>query len=111
MVVDANTGIEALPAQLGATVNSVGVGDVFAAVYVANSRHGCLEAGCRATYAAAAYSQTTYPDLFKTYVQRDMKLTVADMQQLWGVFLPWEKRRQYPMYLAAPDFSYADQRR
>jgi nucleoside 2-deoxyribosyltransferase len=110
MVVDANTRIEALPAQLGSTVNSVGVGDVFAAAYVANSQHGYVEAGWRATYAAAAYSQTTYPDLFKTYVQRDMKLTVADMQQLWGVFLPWEKRRQYPIYLAAPDFSYADRR-
>lgn len=105
-----NTRIEALPAQLGSTVNSVGVGDVFAAAYVANSQHGCVEAGWRATYAAAAYSQTTYPDLFRTYVRRDMKLTIAEMQQLWGVFLPWERRRQYPIYLAAPDFSYADRR-
>jgi len=83
---------------------------VFAAAYVANLEHGCIEAGWRATYAAAAYSQTTYPDLFKTYVRRDLSLTVEEMQGLGGVLLPWEKRREYPIYLAAPDFSYGDRR-
>jgi nucleoside 2-deoxyribosyltransferase len=101
---------EALPAQLGATVNSVGVGDVFAATYLANLNHGCIEAGWRATYAAAAYSQTTFPDLFKTYVRRDLNLTLEEMQGLGGVLLPWEKRREYPIYLAAPDLSYGDRR-
>jgi nucleoside 2-deoxyribosyltransferase/sugar/nucleoside kinase (ribokinase family) len=110
MVIAGTTAIEALPAQLGTTINSVGVGDVFTATYVAYLNHGHIEAAWRATYAAAAYSQTTYPDLFKTYVQRDRKLSLDEMQQLWGVFLPWEKRREYPIYLAAPDFSYADRR-
>jgi nucleoside 2-deoxyribosyltransferase/sugar/nucleoside kinase (ribokinase family) len=110
MVIAGTTAIEALPAQLGRTINSVGVGDVFAAAYVVHVNHGCVEAAWRATYAAAAYSQTTYPDLFKTYVQRDLKLSLDDMRQLWGVFLPWEKRRDYPIYLAAPDFSHADRR-
>jgi nucleoside 2-deoxyribosyltransferase len=110
MVVDAGAKLVSLPAQLGSTVNSVGVGDVFAATYVAFANYGCVEAGWRASYAAAAYSQTTYPDTFRTYVQRDLKLTVEEMNELWGVFLPWEKRREYPIYLAAPDFSYADRR-
>lgn len=88
----------------------MGVGDVFAAAYVAHVEHGYVEAAWRATYAAAAYSQTTDPDLFKTYVQRDLKLTLDDMQQLWGVFLPWKTRREYPVYLAAPEFSYGDRR-
>jgi len=110
MVVGPSRTLEVLPAQLGSTVNSVGVGDVFAAAYVAKSENGCVEAGWRATYAAAAYSQTTDPDLFKNYVQRDLKLTVEDMQQLGGVSLPWEGRPDYPIYLAAPDFSYADRR-
>ena len=110
MVIHDNPEIIALPAQLGSTINSVGVGDVFAATYVAYSTHGCIEAGWRATYAAAAYSQTTCPDLFKTYIQRDLRLTVEEMQQLWGVFLPWERRREYFIYLAAPDFSYTDRR-
>lgn len=100
--------IERLPAQLGHTVNSVGVGDVFAAAYVAHNNRGEVEAAWRATYAAAAYSQTTFPDLFKTYVQRDMSLTIDDMIGLWGTFLPWEKRRQFPVYFAAPDFQHTD---
>ncbi|CAK7054721.1 MAG: hypothetical protein DELT_01164 [Desulfovibrio sp.] len=107
MVFSTDSHTEILPAQLGVTANSVGVGDVFASVYVANLGLGCIEAGWRASYAAAAYSQTTYPDLFKTYVQRDLELTVDDMQQLGGAYLPWEKRREYQIYLAAPDFSYA----
>ncbi len=81
-----NMATEALPAQLGATVNSVGVGDVFAAAYVANLKHGCIEAGWRATYAAAAYSQTTYPDLFRTYIRRDLNLTLEEMQDLGAYF-------------------------
>ncbi|MGB8031218.1 MAG: nucleoside 2-deoxyribosyltransferase [Terracidiphilus sp.] len=110
MFLTKNKSTESLPSQLGATVNSVGVGDVFAAAYVANFERGCIEAGWRATYAAAAYSQTTYPDLFKTYVHRDLNLTLEEMRDLGGVLLPWEKRRECPIYLAAPDFSYGDRR-
>lgn len=98
--------IVALPAQLGSTVNSVGVGDVFAAAYLSSLGSGYAEAGWRATYAAAAYSQTTYPDLFKKYVERNSKLNLTEMQGLGGTFLPWEQRRSLPIYLAAPDFSY-----
>ena len=100
--------IEALPAQLGTTINSVGVGDVFAAAYVAHFSKGSIEAGWRATYASAAYSQTTCPDLFSTYVQRDLLLSLDEMRALWGTFLPWEQRQQSSIYLAAPDFLAAD---
>jgi nucleoside 2-deoxyribosyltransferase len=110
MVIAGKGSIDALPAQLGTTANSVGVGDVFAATYVAHYNRSRDEAASRATFAAAAYSQTTFPDLFKTYVQRDLKLSLDEMQQLGGVFLPWEKRREYAIYLAAPDFSHADRR-
>ena len=102
--------IEALPAQLGTTANSVGVGDVFAAAYVALSDKEPIEAGWRATYAAAAYSQTTYPDLFRRYVRRDLRLTLEEMRQLGGAFLPWEQRPGCPIYLAAPDFTRGERR-
>jgi len=110
MVINGSGSVEFLPAQLGATANSVGVGDVFAAAYVANRNRGGVEAAWRATFAAAAYSQTTYPDLFKAYVQRDLMLELDEMQGLGGVTLPWEKRREYPIYFAAPDFGYGDRR-
>jgi nucleoside 2-deoxyribosyltransferase/sugar/nucleoside kinase (ribokinase family) len=110
MVTIGKDDVEALPAQLGTTTNSVGVGDVFAATYVAYCNRSRVEAAWRATFAAAAYSQTTDPDLFKVYVTRDLKLSLDELQQLGGVFLPWEKRREHEIYLAAPDFSYADRR-
>jgi nucleoside 2-deoxyribosyltransferase len=97
--------LTALPAQLGTTINSVGVGDVFAAAFLSALPEGPASAGWRATYAAAAYSQTTYPDLFKTYVERDKQLSLEDMSDLWGAFLPWNARPSLQIYFAAPDFT------
>lgn len=100
--------VEALPAQLGTTINSVGVGDVFAATFLTTLPEGAPAAGWRATYAAAAYSQTTYPDIFKKYVERDQRLSLDAMKSLWGTFLPWTARRAAQIYFAAPDFAKAD---
>jgi len=100
--------IEALPAQLGTTINSVGVGDVFAATFLTVLPEGVIAAGWRATYAAAAYSQTTYPDIFKKYVERDQRLSLDEMKSLWGTFLPWNARPSVQIYFAAPDFAKAD---
>jgi nucleoside 2-deoxyribosyltransferase len=102
--------VTAIPAQLGKTLNSVGVGDVFAASYLLHREHGPVEAAWRATFAASAYSQTTEPDRFCDYVQRDLKLSLDDMQALGGTSLPWEARQQFQIYLAAPDFKNADRR-
>lgn len=100
--------VEALPAQLGETINSVGVGDVFAAAFLVALPEGAVAAGWRATYAAAAYSQTTYPDIFKKYVERDQRLSLDEMTMLWGTFLPWSARPAAQIYFAAPDFEKAD---
>ena len=100
--------VETLPAQLGTTINSVGVGDVFAATFITTLPEGAALAGWRATYAAAAYSQTTYPDLFKKYVERDQNLSLEEMTSLWGTFLPWSARPAMQIYFAAPDFAKAD---
>lgn len=110
-LVMADTGeVETLPAQLGTTVNSVGVGDVFAAAYLAYLKYGRAEAAWRATYASAAYSQTTEPDLFKAYVTRDARLSLEEMRELGGALLPWESRPNYQIYFAAPDFKSADRK-
>ena len=104
----ATSHLEALPAQLGTTINSVGVGDVFAAAFLTALPEGGATAGWRATYAAAAYSQTTYPDMFKKYVERDQRLSLDEMTSLWGTFLPWSARPALQIYFAAPDFAKAD---
>ena len=93
-----------IPAQLAATVNSVGVGDVLDAVYLTSLRSSPLEAAWRASMAASAYAQTTEPDIFRTYVLRDAKLDISELQELGGTSLPWDSRRAYQIYLAAPDF-------
>ena len=95
-----------LHAQLGQTVNSVGVGDVFSASFMVHANNGLEIAGYRATMAATAYSRTTYPDDFKEMVNRYSKLDVADLKALEGTHLPWESRQSFDIYLAAPDFSY-----
>lgn len=97
--------VEALPAQLGTTINSVGVGDVFAVAFLTALPEGAAIAGWRATYVAAAYSQTTYPDIFKKYVERDQRLSLDEMRSLWGTFLPWSARPVVQIYFAAPDFA------
>jgi nucleoside 2-deoxyribosyltransferase len=106
-----STGLtEEIPAQLGVTVNSVGVGDVFDATYVACLEMGSSEAAWRAALASSAYAQTTEPDIFEAYVQRDARLSLAQMKDLGGTFLRWELRKQLHIYLAAPDFARCDRR-
>ena len=99
---------EEILAQLGTTVNSVGVGDVFAAAYLTHLTEGAVEAAWRAASASSAYAQTTEPDIFRDYVRRDSKLALSDLQDLGGTVLPWEARATYQIYLAAPDFQDND---
>ncbi|WP_426344100.1 nucleoside 2-deoxyribosyltransferase [Pseudoduganella sp. R-32] len=100
--------VEEIPATLGDTVNSVGVGDVYTAVMVGLSYKGWGEAAWRGCQAATAYSQTTYPDDLKRDIQRGFKLPIDVVRALGGTALPWHDRQKYSIYLAGPDFSYFD---
>jgi nucleoside 2-deoxyribosyltransferase len=99
-----------IPAQLGTTVNSVGVGDVFDAAYVTHLEKGSVEAVWRAAWTSSAYSQTTHPDIFQGYVRGSEMLTLEELQNLGGTVVPWEWRETQHIYLAAPDFRDADRR-
>jgi nucleoside 2-deoxyribosyltransferase len=99
-----------VPAQLASTVNSVGVGDVFDATYLAHHGSGSAGAAWRATFASSAYAQTTDPDVFERGVERDAQLTLEELRNLGGITLPWEARQEMQIYLAAPDFQKADRR-
>jgi nucleoside 2-deoxyribosyltransferase len=98
--------VEEIPASLGKTVNSVGVGDVYSAVMVGFANKGWAEAAWRGCQAATVYSQTTYPDDLKRDVQRAFKLSPGVLRALGGTILPWHARQQFSIYLAGPDFSY-----
>ncbi len=97
--------VEEIPATLGHTVNSVGVGDVYSSVLVGLHRHEWAEPAWRACQVATEYSQSTFPDDIKRNVQRSLKLPFHTLRALGGVMLPWHDRPSYPIYLAAPDFS------
>lgn len=99
--------VEHIPAQLGETVNSVGVGDVYSAVLSGTTPlYGVIEAAWRGSQAATRYAQTTFPDDFRRDVQRDFAVRLQRLKSLWGTSLPWHERPKHSIYLAAPDFSY-----
>ena len=100
--------VEEIPALLGETVNSVGVGDVYSAVFASMLGGGVFDAGWKAARAATCYAQTTYPDDFRRDVQRSLALSVDQMRGLGGTRLPWHSRPAFQIYFAAPDFSYVD---
>ncbi|NOI87063.1 nucleoside 2-deoxyribosyltransferase [Vibrio sp. 99K-1] len=99
-----------IPAKLGRTQNSVGVGDVYSAAAIAHKDLGWENAAWIASIAATSYSQTTFPDDFKRDVQRNLSLPLNVSKGLGGVCLPWHERPKYNIYLAAPDFSYIDRK-
>lgn len=103
-------GIDEIPATLGKTVNSVGVGDVYTAVMFGLSHKGWTEAAWRGCQAATVYSQSTFPDDIKRDVQRGFLVPLSALQGLGGTVLPWHDRPQYSIYLAGPDFSYVEKR-
>ncbi len=100
--------VEEIPASLGKTVNSVGVGDVYSAVMVGFSNQGWAEAAWRGCQSATVYAQTTYPDDMKRDVQRGFNLSLRVLRTLGGTLLPWHDRQQFSIYLAGPDFSYVE---
>lgn len=102
--------VDEVPALLGETVNSVGVGDVYSAVFVSILGVGVFDAAWKAARAATCYAQTTYPDDFKRDVQRSLALSVEQMRGLGGTVLPWHARPDFQIYFAAPDFSYVDRK-
>lgn len=97
--------LEEIPAILDATFNSVGVGDVYSSVMVGFNFIGWSEAAWRGARSATYYAQTTYPDDYKRDVVRDLKLSFSELRSLGGTYLPWHDRRDFQIYLAAPDFS------
>ncbi len=100
--------VEEIPALLEETVNSVGVGDVYSAVFVSLIEANMQDAGWKAARAATCYAQTTFPDDFKRDVGRSLRLSIDEMRGLGGTFVPWHDRPKFPIYFAAPDFTYIE---
>ena len=100
--------VNEIPAVLGETVNSVGVGDVYTAVFAGLRTFDAKVAAWRGAQVATQYALTTFPDDFLVGARRALQLEIETVYSLGGVSLPWHVRRKYPIYLAGPDFSYFD---
>ena len=100
-----------VPAQLRAVQHSVGVGDCFAAIFVA-LRHTESEqvALAYASCIAAEYACTTYPEVFRDAAKAWLKVPADEISELGGVKLTWESRPRIHVYVAAPDFDNVDRR-
>lgn len=100
-----------VPAQSRHIRHSVGVGDCFDAVYVV-TRHQMEErlALAYAACVAAEYACTTFPDDFREATRATLRISEEDIVQLSGISLPWEKRPECHIYIAAPDFGYVNRR-
>lgn len=97
-----------IPSQPRNIAHSVGVGDVFDAAYISGLFSGQEEKGVFASWIAAEYAVTSFPDDFKKGVSRVMKSSIHDLMRMPGVSVPWEKRKSINIYLAGPDFSFVD---
>jgi nucleoside 2-deoxyribosyltransferase len=96
-------------AQTRPIVHSVGVGDAYDAVFVSGYRHyGLQDALVLSSWIAGEYASTTYPDDFKTGVQRILASPIGQLKGMQGVYLPWELRPSIHIYIAAPDFSFVN---
>lgn len=98
-------------AQLREVSHSVGVGDCFDSAYIALlSRFGCRAALCYASWIAAEYAVTSFPDDFRAGVKRCLKIPADEITEIPGVRLGWHERPDIHIYIAAPDFDYLDTR-
>jgi nucleoside 2-deoxyribosyltransferase len=92
-------------------VHSVGVGDAFDAVFVSlTQRFGDAAALSYASWIAAEYAATTFPDDFQRGADRTLKIAPEEIVELPSVSLPWESRPACQVYIAAPDFDYVKRR-
>ena len=98
--------IDYVPAELGVTRNSVGVGDAFSAAYAYLKIHDEDSAPYKAMKVSSAYAQTTSLDSLGERIRRSFNLSLEAMKEMGGVSLPWEERPSFSIYLASPDFSY-----
>jgi len=97
------------PAQVRPVLHSVGVGDCFNSVFVAQRRsQGDKIALAYASFAAAEYASYFDDPTLKQSVAAVLDVSPEDIQHLGGVELPWEARRNISVYLAAPDFDHVD---
>jgi len=92
------------PAYYVPTMHSVGVGDIYNAVFISDLINRDTEKNMRlASQCAARYAETMLYEKFQVNVQAVLG-NLEQMIGLEGVRLSWEERKIINIYIAAPDF-------
>ena len=96
------------PAFIDLTIHSVGVGDVYDIAYIcelctSNIMHNMVFA----SWTASVYARTLLHDSFKENV-KILSQSINEIVEMEGIRVPWNERKNYPIYMAAPDFDYID---
>jgi nucleoside 2-deoxyribosyltransferase len=99
-----------VPAHVRPVVHSVGVGDCFDAAFcVLRHSYDDPTAAAYASAIAADYASTFNPETFKASVRATLTIPPDQIVELAGVIVPWERRKEHQIYVAAPDFDWVDQ--
>ena len=90
------------------TMHSVGVGDVYNAIYISSYEDNNIPENIKlASYIASKYTETFCFTKFKQNVS--LVLGNKDMyMSLQGIRIPWDMRKLKKIYIAAPDFPDID---
>ncbi len=90
------------------TMHSVGVGDVFNAIFISTSISPDMDKRMRlASLCAAKYAETMSYEKYQENALLIYK-NIDELTGLVGIRLPWEGRKDINIYLAAPDFPEVD---
>ena len=106
---DFNTGEHYhVPSQTCPIVHSVGVGDVYDVTAITASDRNFEDSLCLASWVSMHYAKSTFVDDIKTAVQAVKKIPSEKLKEFSSCLLPWEKRQNCNIYVAAPDFDYVE---
>ncbi|WP_158600233.1 nucleoside 2-deoxyribosyltransferase [Fibrisoma montanum] len=96
-------------AQIRKISHSVGVGDCFDVIYVNAKRNlNSTEALSYASWIAADYATTSFPDDFKALTKKTLLLDKNFILENKGIYLPWSLRTSINIYIAGADFDFKD---
>jgi len=90
------------------TMHSVGVGDVYNSIFISTILGSNIAKRMRlAALCAAKYAETM---CYEKYQENALLVynNIAELNELVGIRLPWNDRKQINIYLAAPDFPSID---
>ena len=103
-----NKKVHQVSSQTKPIQHSVGVGDVFNAIFESEISNKIDDNLALASFITMEYASTTFPENFKNSVKQLLNIPINELVNLEGTILNWEHRKDINIYIAAPDFDFVD---